>query len=60
MKDYNKNVFEGEECSINNPKLYGARIKNHAEKFDYEKKELEEKRKRLFELANRIKPKDKE
>ena len=49
FRKYNKNVFEGEDCSITNPELTKARAKNDAQKWDYHKQHL-------LELARKSNP----
>lgn len=49
FRNYNKNLFEGEDCSVTNPELARARAKNDGQKWDYHKQQL-------LELARKSNP----
>lgn len=65
-KNYNKNVFEGEECSLTNPELGRARRENSEQKWDYHSRKRivsslvydseAERRKALWELGRKSNP----
>ena len=65
-KNYNKNVFKGEECSITNPELGRTRRENSEQKWDYYGRKRfgspmtydneAERRKALWELGRKSNP----
>lgn len=65
-RNYNKNVFEGEEFSVTNSDLEKARMENSKKKWDYYKKSRSsssmsydsetERRKALWELGRKSNP----
>lgn len=65
-KNYNRNIFAGEECAITNPDLGRARLANSENKWDYYQRTRftssmvydseAERRKALWELGRKLNP----